>query len=130
MSAPSVLCEVKIQRNRHQSFFHPRQIEITLAQGGERYCGIEGTPPPDTTRSLGKQVLVRHGSMSDEDQSDGEHVERYGRREAKCERKQMRRQHKMEKKIAKENRKQEKRTGQHAQVEPWRLIVSYREPIL
>lgn len=99
-------------------------MQITLAQGNVMFAGTDG-PPPDMLH-LGPQGHISNHDALSSDSSDSP-SERLSRHERK-------REERRERKVQQQERKRERKElkeGQKAQQhERWRLIVSYRAPIL
>lgn len=126
-------------------------MEVSLARGQERLSGLGGGPPPDTAAASGKgpylarakTVMYSVGSLSDEDRSSEEEdadVVQPGAwtGEKKQERQEAKRARKAERKTRRAEKRRMRRDGseggsasQQADEDLlWRLVVSYRQPIL
>lgn len=122
-----------------QNFFHPRQMEVTLAQGRVRHSGVGDDLPPDMLHHnltgnifapSSRSVATYDGSLSDDEPDSeasalnpmafvgfgGKHAVRDALRK--------------ERKDLKAERRMMKRDARGSEGEQWRLIVSFRQPVL
>ena len=122
-------------------------MEVTLAQGRVRHSGAGDDLPPDMLYTSGDsssiyapsahRVASSDGSLSeyDADHFDsastigftGKHAAREALRQAKKDVKQCR---KAEKRACRSERREMKQEGRNSQEEQWRLIVSFRQPVI
>lgn len=127
-------------------------MEVTFARGQERLSGLGGGPPPDTAAASGegpylargKTVAYSVGSLSDEDRSSSEEEHNDTAKpgawtgEKRQERQDAKRARKAERKTRRAEKRRMRRDGAEGGAASqrtdedalWRLVVSYRQPLL
>ena len=107
-----------------QRFFHPRCMDVVLAQGGFTYTGPADAPPPDMRAAAPASASSAHVQAYDDESDDDTllpvGMSRFGAQGRRRERRPRKRT----------GRIQFTRDLRASAKEKWRLVVSYKPPVL